>query len=150
MKIDRIFLGTIALAAILLTSPSSSAQRGMGGSGGRGTGRGYQGLYDTTTVQTVSGEVIAVDSFNGAHGIGAGIHAMLKSDSGSVSVHLGPSWYLDKQSAKIEKGDKITVTGSRIIFQGKSALVAAEIKKGDKTLSLRDKQGYPLWSRRQR
>jgi hypothetical protein len=75
---------------------------------------------------------------------------MLKSDSGSVSVHLGPSWYLDKQSAKIEKGDKITVTGSRIIFQGKSALVAAEVKKGDKTLSLRDKQGYPRWSRRQR
>jgi hypothetical protein len=147
MKIDRTFLGTTALVAILLISPLSFAQRGIGGPGGRGTG---QRLYDTTTVQTVRGEVTGVDRYAGAHGIGAGIHATLKSDSGSVSVHLGPSWYLDKQSVKIEKGDKITVTGSRIILQGKSDLVAAEVKKGDKTLSLRDKQGYPLWSRRQR
>jgi hypothetical protein len=146
MKIDRSFLGITALAAILITSPSSFAQRSMGGPGGRG----YQRLYDTTTVQTVRGEVVAVDKFTGARGIGAGMHLTLRSDSGSVSVHLGPDWYLDKQSVKIGKGDKITVTGSRIVLQGKSVLVASVVQEGEKTLNLRDRQGYPLWSRRQR
>ncbi len=146
MKINRSVLGITALAAVLITSPSTFAQRSMGAPGGRG----YQRLYDTTTVQTVRGEVVAVDKFAGGRGIGAGIHLTLKSDSGAVSVHLGPDWYLDKQSVKIGKGDKIEVTGSRIILQGKSVLVAAEVEKGGKTLNLRDKQGYPLWSRRQR
>jgi hypothetical protein len=146
MKINRSFLCITALAAMLITSPAIFAQRSMGGPGGRG----YQRLYDTTAVQTVGGEVVAVDKFAGGRAIGAGIHLTLKSDSGAVSVHLGPDWYLDKQSVKIGKGDKITVTGSRIVLQGKSVLVAAEVQKGEKTLNLRDKQGYPLWSRRQR
>ena len=146
MKIARSVPGFTALIAVLITSPSSFAQRGMGVAGGRG----YPGLYDTTTVQTVRGEVTAVENVAAARGTGAGVHVTLKSDSGSVNVHLGPDWYVNKQSVKIGKGDRITVTGSRIVLQGKSLLVAEQVKKGEKTLILRDRQGYPRWSRRQR
>jgi hypothetical protein len=35
--------------------------------------------------------------------------------------------------------------GSRITFAGKPAIVAAEVKKGDQVLKLRDESGTPLW-----
>jgi hypothetical protein len=38
------------------------------------------------------------------------------------------------------------VKGSRVTLAGKPALIAAEIKKGDTTLTLRDDNGFPAWS----
>ena len=63
-----------------------------------------------------------------------------------TGVHLGPTWFINKQEPKIEKNDKIQVTGSRITFQGKQVLIAAEVKKGNQTLKLRDEKGFPVWS----
>lgn len=36
--------------------------------------------------------------------------------------------------------------GSRVTFQGKPAVIAAEVKKGDEVLKLRDETGLPAWS----
>jgi hypothetical protein len=38
------------------------------------------------------------------------------------------------------------VTGSKVKYDGGDALVAREIKKGDKVLTLRDEKGNPAWS----
>lgn len=38
------------------------------------------------------------------------------------------------------------VTGSRVTFDGKPAIIAAEVKKGGETLKLRDEKGRPVWS----
>lgn len=43
-------------------------------------------------------------------------------------------------------GDKVEVTGSRITFQDKPAIIAAEVKKGDEILKLRDGNGFPAWA----
>jgi hypothetical protein len=40
----------------------------------------------------------------------------------------------------------VEVTGSRVTFDGKPALIAAEIKKGNEALTLRDASEYPVWS----
>jgi len=40
----------------------------------------------------------------------------------------------------------ISPDNRRITFDGKPAIVAAEIKKGEETLILRDKSGFPVWS----
>jgi hypothetical protein len=47
---------------------------------------------------------------------------------------------------KIMPGDKIEVKGSRITFQGKPTIIAAEVKKGEETLKLRDENGFPVWA----
>ncbi len=49
---------------------------------------------------------------------------------------------------KVEEAKKkeIEVKGSRITFAGKPAIIAAEIKKGEQILTLRDKNGFPAWS----
>ena len=79
-------------------------------------------------------------------GMSTGVHLTLKTDKETVLVHLGPGWYIENQDIKIEPKDKVDVTGSRITFEGKPALIAAEVKKGDETLKLRDEGGIPIWS----
>jgi hypothetical protein len=101
------------------------------------------GMYDAKSVETVKGEVVSVDQMNG---MCSGVHLTLKTDNESVSVHLGPSWFLDNQNTKIATQDKIEVKGSRVQFDGKSAIIAAEVLKGDQVLKLRDENGIPVWS----
>jgi hypothetical protein len=42
--------------------------------------------------------------------------------------------------------DESEVKGSRIIFEGKPAIIAAEVIKGDEVLTLRDASGFPAWN----
>ena len=41
---------------------------------------------------------------------------------------------------------RVTGKGSRVTVQGKPELIAAEVRKGDETLRLRDESGVPAWS----
>jgi hypothetical protein len=103
--------------------------------------------YDPNTVATVSGTVAQVKTFEGRNG--HGIHVTLTTADGAIDVHLGPEWYLKQQKTQVGTGDKVSVTGSRITFDDKPAIIAAEITKGSETLKLRDvKSGIPYWSRR--
>ncbi len=48
----------------------------------------------------------------------------------------------------IEPRGKVDIKGSGVILEGKSAIIAAEVKKGNKTLVLRDDNGVPVWAGR--
>jgi len=56
------------------------------------------------------------------------------------------SWYIENRDIRIEPKDKIEVAGSRITYQGKPAIIAAKVKKGDEVLKLRDENGLPVWA----
>ncbi len=137
---------SIVLSLIFVTG--SLAQRAMMGRGGGGWGPGtpYTRLYNPQTMETVSGDVVAVDRITPLKGMSYGIHLLLKTQTATISIHLGPSWYLENQNIRVSVGDKIKVKGSKVIFNGKPVLIAAEVRKGDKVLMLRDAHGYPLWS----
>ena len=126
----------------------SFAQGGMNhkGSGGWGMQGQYSKMYDLKTVETISGKVVSVTTITPEKGMSTGVHLMVKTDKATVSVHLGPAWYLDNQDTKIVTGDKIEVKGSRITFKGKPAIIAAEVQKGNETLVLRNENGIPFWS----
>jgi hypothetical protein len=147
MKHFTVTLTMLTLLTVVFTA-ESLAQRGMKwrGSGGWGIGSSYSRLYDLKTVETVTGEVIAVDRITPAKGMSYGIHLILKTDKENISIHLGPGWYLENQDVKVELKDKIEIKGSRITFEGKPAIIAAEVKKGDELLKLRDENGLPVWS----
>lgn len=148
----RKFSLAIALAAVaaLLGAMSSFAQPGPGmkwrGSGGWGPGTQYNRMYDPKAVETITGEVTSVDRITPMKGMSGGVHMNVKTDKETVSVHLGPSWYLENQDVKIETKDKVEVKGARTTFAGKPAMIAAEVKKGDEVLKLRDDSGFPVWS----
>lgn len=140
----------LAAIAILFATASSLAQPRPGmmwrGSGGWGPGAQYNRFYDPKAVETISGGVTKVDRITPAKGMSGGIHMLVKTDKETISVHLGPSWYIENQDVKIEPKDKVEVKGSRITFGGKPAIIAAEVKKGDEVLKLRDDSGFPVWS----
>jgi hypothetical protein len=140
----------ITLFAMLFAGVSSYAQPKPGtmwrGSGGWGPGSPYDRMYDPKAVETISGEVASISRITPRKGMASGIHVNLKTDKETVSVHLGPVWYLENQDVKIEAKDKIEVKGSRISFGGKPAIIAMEVKKGDEVLKLRDDNGFPVWS----
>jgi hypothetical protein len=140
----------VAAIVTMVTATVSFAQPKPGmmwrGSGGWGPGTPYNRMYDPTTVETVSGEVISVSRITPRKGMSAGIHMNVKTDKETISVQLGPSWYLENQDVKIEPKDKVEVKGSRITFEGKPAIIAAEVRKGDEVLKLRDDNGFPVWS----
>lgn len=145
-KLKVLTLSTAVLCLFIVYN--SIAQKGMNIQNGKGWNKksSYNKMYNTATVETISGEVVSVENINSQKGMSSGIHLTLKTEKETISVHLGPSWFLDKQIVKIIAKDKITVKGSRITFNGKPAMIAAEITKADKTLKLRDANGFPLWS----
>jgi len=147
MKTGRNAAVLVALSvALLLTSADAFAQRG--GQRGRGWAANQYGrYYNVQTVETIQGEVVAVDQVCAGRGrYNCGIHVTLETEGERLSVHLGPVWFIDTQTPKIVTGDQIEVTGSRITYEGAPALIAATVKKGDSVLTLRDSMGYPRWS----
>ena len=140
----------ITVFAVIFSVANSFAQQGpetmWRGSGGWGQGSQYNKMYDPKAVETVSGEVTNVDRITPAKGMSGGLHMSVKTDKETISVHLGPSWYLENQDVKIEAKDKVEVKGARTTFAGKPAIIAAEVKKGDEVLKLRDDNGFPVWS----
>ena len=147
MRVKSIIWLVVAIS-ILLTASIALAQswKGWRGSGGWGMGTKYQKMYNPATVETISGTVESIDKVTPMKGMHYGIHLILKTDKETIPVHLGPGWYIERLDTKIEKGDKIEVKGSRITFQGKPAIIASEVKKGDNILKLRDDNGIPAWS----
>jgi len=102
-------------------------------------------MYDPATEVTMKGTVEAVKQLAGPRGW-AGTHLSLKTDAETLDVHVGPSWFLTQSKISFAKGDQIEVTGSKVKFENSDALIAREIKKGDKTITLRNAQGIPAWS----
>jgi hypothetical protein len=60
-------------------------------------------------------------------------------------VELGPAWYIDKHTPRIEANDMITVIGSRVTMDGRPVIVAADITRGNELVKLRDNNGTPVW-----
>ncbi len=147
MKKMWLSITVIAVLSIVFSS-MSLAQRGRGQKGYNGWGpkSAYNRMYNTSTVETIKGEVISVDKITPMSGMSYGIHLMLKTNKETVSVHLGPAWYFDNHNYVVKTKDKIEITGSRITYNGKPAIIAAEVKRGNEVIKLRDENGYPVWS----
>ncbi len=136
----------VFLVAALATTVFAAPWRGWRGSGGWGMGGSYQRMYNPATVETISGEITAIDRVTPMKGMSYGVHLTVKTDKETVSVMLGPGWYIEHLDTKLAKGDMVKVKGSRITYEGKPAIVAAEVKKGDAVLKLRDDNGIPAWA----
>ena len=103
--------------------------------------------YDPAQEVTVSGTV--TDILHPSMGRRmTGTHLMMSVDGKSVEVHLGPTSFLDSKQFALAKGDTLILTGSKAAGNGSEFIIAREITKGSQTLTLRDKNGIPSWSRR--
>jgi hypothetical protein len=167
---NRILALIIAIAAIALVGPVL-AQPGAGGGGGTESGGGMGSgatpggslrrasmgrggaagmltlMYDPKTVTTVKGAVESLGTLPPTAGgkPNAIRSAVLKTEQGNIRVYLGPDWYLDQQKISLAVGDQLEVTGSKVTMEGQPCIIAKDLKKGDKTVALRDDKGSSAW-----
>lgn len=116
----------------------------------KGQGGGPSNLYDPQTVTTITGVVVSLTPPQAEAGLPYLAYLTLRTETGKIKVFLGPSLYVDKLPVKINVLDKIQVTGSRVTWEGKPVILAAEVKKADQVLKLRETDGTPVWGGRGR
>lgn len=151
-KLGMTLAGTLFLSALAVPiAPRADAAapapgacgpcgRGEGRGGGRGAGMRH---FDAKTVTTIHGDVVDVERV--ARRRHEGVHLVVAMGSERLTVHLGPSFYVDAQALKLAKGDRVEVKGSRTTFGDQPVLLAQEVRKGSEVLPLRDATGVPLW-----
>jgi hypothetical protein len=100
--------------------------------------------YDVNAEVTIKG---VVEDFHESkmRGDHPGLHLILKTDTETVEVHTCPVSFVSDLEFAIEKGDEVTVVGSRPDPAG--LVIAREITKGQTSLIVRDKTGAPVWTR---
>ncbi len=129
---------SVALAAMV--SMPTLAQQGVGGRKG-------SPHYNPKTEVTFKGTVQEVKEYpSQGGGSRTGLHVILKTDNGSFDVHVGPTDYWKKNGFELTKGDSIQVIGSKIKVDDAEFIIAREVKKGDKAVTLRNAEGVPAWS----
>lgn len=147
MKRFMIVLGLLIFVLTLFGFPKVAVARVKPWTGSRGWGLDapYCCLYSIKTMETVEGIVVTVQRFIPRRGMSAGVHLLVRVGIDIVDVHLGPEWYLENQDITIQPKDQVEVKGSKVSFRGQSAIIAAEVRKGDDILRMRDENGFPAW-----
>jgi sporulation protein YlmC with PRC-barrel domain len=110
---------------------------------------GMASQFNAQTVQTVSGRIESVEdkSDKDTAGKGEGVCLTLKTTGNeTVKVHLGPQAWLQSQNLELRANDQIEVTGSKVTMDGKTGIIATEVRKDGKTLKVRDATGKPTWT----
>lgn len=75
-----------------------------------------------------------------------GTHLVLKSYNGGVyEAHLAPAKFMKEYDIHFKASDVVTVTGTKVTFDGKPAILARVIKLRNETFTFRDEKGRPLW-----
>ncbi len=105
-------------------------------------------FYNPQAVETLVGSVTAVNRVNPKRsGRPAQVVMLLKTDQGTVKVHLGPVDYLNSQAIKLAAGDQVQVRGVRLNRPRMTVFMAGSVTKDGQVLQLRDDAtGRPLWA----
>ncbi|WP_133248467.1 DNA-binding protein [Flagellimonas aquimarina] len=105
----------------------------------------YGKMFNPKTIETFEASVTSILTIYEAQKSTYGIHLEVKNDQGVIPVHLGPSWYIDDQDVIFSIGDTLSITGSRITYEGTPAIIAMEVKINEVVLPLRNQNGIPNW-----
>jgi len=142
----KVKLGLVIIVCLILLTTSIWAQPGRG-PGDQGGGIHYGMMWNAKSVTSLAGEVTAVEKYTpGRGGNLYGLRMIIKTEKEKLPIILGPAWYIEQQDFSIAPQDRVEVKGSRLSIQGQPIILAAELKKGNKILKLRNGQGRPLWT----
>ncbi len=106
----------------------------------------YNRLFDTESIITVKGTITEVSTYPLQNCGESGVQVMLKSDGKQLAVHLGPAWYIQNQGKQFNVGDKVTIKGSSIEFNGVPTVLALAVVMKKHMLVLRSASGAPVWA----
>ena len=112
---------------------SPTANRGIGVPGG------------TVALQTLEGKIAEVVYLPGVTEDSGLVEIRLQSSTQSRLIRLAPTGFLKERGLLLREGDAVTVKGFAVNGMEGNLLVATEVHKGEKTVSLRDESGRPAW-----
>jgi hypothetical protein len=143
LKKLSLMMSTAMLLALVLASPGWSQQQFPAAA------PKAAGLYNPQAVETLAGNVVAVNQIKAKRpGRPERVMMDLKTEKGTIKVHLGPADFLDRQALKLAPGDQVEVKGMRVTRPQVTIFIAGEVKKGGQVLKLRDDAtGRPLWAK---
>ena len=124
------------LAAMLLVAPFLIAQKTTPEEGPK---------YDVAKEVTIKGTVEEIKEVPNPKGQ-IGIYLMVKSGEAVVEVRLCPNSFLKEFAVVFNKGDQLTISGSKVKVGETEVVLAREIEMGNNKLVLRDKSGAPVWT----
>ncbi len=101
--------------------------------------------YDVAKEVTIKGTVEEVKEVPNAKGQ-IGIHLLVKSGTEIIEVRLCPNSFLKEFEVVFNKGDELTITGSKVKAEDKEVILARVIESGNNKITLRDPKGVPVWT----
>ena len=125
--------------------PGAGDCNGCGRGAGRGMDNGARRMYDPAKSEVMTGQVVSLEQQEARRGPGMGVVLKVNTGSDTLSVLLGPQWFIDEQKMKLAAGDTVEIKGVKAT-RGRDIFIAAEIKKGQEVMTLRDENGRPAWA----
>jgi hypothetical protein len=102
--------------------------------------------YDPAVEATFKGTVDEVRDRQCPVSGGMGSHLILRlSPSKTIEVHLASTKFVKTYDLVFNKGDVVTVVGTKVQFEGVETVFAREVTRGSETFLFRDKDGTPIW-----
>jgi hypothetical protein len=138
MLLSILLLVGFFAAAVVMAQPQGKCPSSPGWPMGR--------MYNPKTVETLDGKIESLETVTASRmDIPARVLLKLKTSKETVTVYLGPKWYLEKQKAQLSPGDYIQVKGSRITMDNQPVILPNTITKGSEVMQFWDEQGSPMW-----
>jgi len=142
MKRFVILVSVLLLIGVFAAGSLAQTQGKCPTSAGWPAGR----MYNPQTVEKLDGKIQSLEMVTaGRTDIPARVLLKLKTAKETVTVYLGPKWYLEEQQVELSPGDYIQVRGSRITMDEQPLILPNEIIKNSKVLKFWDDQGRPMW-----
>ena len=100
--------------------------------------------YDLKAEKKVKG--VVQEMKQAGQGRGALMHLVIKTGTETVEVYLCPQHFIKDMGIELKPGDEVEITGSPVLDNGVSVILAREIDKGTDSYVLRDDKGVPVWN----
>lgn len=143
----KIILGMLVAVGLLATTVAWAVEKKDMGGWGRNSP--YNRLYNAAEMDIFKGTIAKIVEVTPMKGMSPGVALWVReSKDEKVMVQLCPTWFIDRKSTGLKKGDRIKVKGVWAVIDGKDIFMASKIKKGDYfQLKVRlTKDGTPFWT----
>jgi hypothetical protein len=139
MKISRIIILILAAVALVLTvAPVAVGQKSKPDVA--------VPKYDPAAEATFKGTVEDSKDRQCPVSGGMGSHLILRlSPSKTIEVHLATTKFVKTYDLVFNKGDVVTVVGTKVQFEGVETIFARVVTLDTTTFVFRDKDGTPIW-----
>jgi len=98
-------------------------------------------------LETIEGRIAKIINRTRHGEAGGMVDVRLHHDTQVTLIRLAPAAYLREKDFSLRKGEELSVTGYRMTTVDGKLFVAEEVRKGKRSLRLRDSPGKPVWKR---